>query len=157
MIKGYKPCFSCATPRATSHVASVHVPPRSCTARQLYNGSLLHETGKNYTKAWDWCKGPKESVDIVNKCLPRETEKDVNDDSCQLYTLFPVLPQHSCQGSQGRLCTHRHTILLLRYYTYTGTVEADKDKGLTQLDDQKRDFKPRVVSFLISKIMFARH
>lgn len=66
----------------------------------------------------DWHKGTKESTDVVSKCLPGETEKDVNDDSCQLYTLFPVLPQHSRQGSQGRLCTQTHNFIIRLLHIY---------------------------------------
>lgn len=122
---------------------------------QRANFIMAHHSMKlgKTTRTHDRLMWRYKCVDIVSKCLPGETEKDVNDDSCQLYTLFPVLPQHSCQGSQGRLCTHRHTTLLLGCYTHTGT-ETDKDKGLTQHDGQKRDFKPYVVLLLISKIVF---
>lgn len=42
-----------------------------------------------------------------DKCVPAsspgEAEEDIDDGSCQVHTLLPVLPQNSGQGSKGRL------------------------------------------------------
>lgn len=109
-LKGYKPCFSCAAPRATHQTSSAHVPPRSCTTLLSYSDSPQRETERNCGTRSREVKQSWKCITLfmwVCACvcvLPGEAEEDVNDDGGQVYTLFPVLSQYSGQGTQSGFC-----------------------------------------------------